>query len=185
MEVSTRRAGGQVHVTVAGRLDAHGADRLAKSCLGLTHSGAAGIMVLAETGLVVGTALTRSPSGWAGAWREAGKASCRFPRSPVLAAGIAAREDWPLLEGLVQPLGRQAWPCGWLHAAVISFCPLRTERVALQEAVGSLFESERLLGLLQLSGGWDDGPEAGASEFICGTCWMGPPGPIQSARGQQ
>ena len=160
-------------------------DRLVKSCLDLTHSDAAGIGVLAETGCVVGTALTQSPVGDAGAWREADKASCRFPRSTVLVAGIAAREDRPALEGLVQPLGRQAWPCGWLRAAVFSFSPLRIGPVDLREAVGSLFESERLMGLLQLSGGRDDTPEAGASEFIRGTCWVGPLGPIQSERGRR
>ncbi|MBM4133257.1 MAG: STAS domain-containing protein [Nitrospira sp.] len=160
-------------------------DRLVKSCLDLTHSDAAGIVVLAETGRVVGTALTRSPAGGAGDWREASRAPCRLPRSTVLVAGIVAREDRPALEGLVQPLGRQAWPCGWLHAAVFSFCPLRTGRVDLQEAAGSLFESERLLGLLQLSGGRDGAPEAGASEFIRGASWVGPLGPIQSERGRR
>lgn len=160
-------------------------DRLVESCLQLTHSDAAGIVVLAEADRVVGTALSQSPLGEAGVSREAGTASCRFPRSTVLAVGIAAREDRSALEGAVQPLGRHAWPSGWLHAAVFSFCPLQTGRVELRDAVGSLFESERLQGLLHVNGGRDGGPEAGASELLRGSCWVGPLGPIQRERGRR
>ncbi|MFM8552897.1 MAG: STAS domain-containing protein, partial [Nitrospiraceae bacterium] len=77
-------------------------DRLLESCLALTHCDAAGVVVLAEASRVEGTVLTASPAG--AAWSATGGALSRFPRSTVLAAGIAARDDRPALDGVLHPL---------------------------------------------------------------------------------
>ncbi|MDE3226018.1 MAG: STAS domain-containing protein [Nitrospirota bacterium] len=157
-------------------------DQLVESCLELAHCEAAGMVLLAEAARVVGQG--GHPSALGGSRKDAERATQLFPRSTVLAVGIAAREDRPALEDWLRPLGACAWPSGWFHAAVFSFCPLRAGLVDLQEAVGALFESERLEGLLQpasRAGGTEDG---GTSEFIRGTCWLGPLGPIQRERGR-
>jgi len=156
-------------------------DRLVEACLELTHRDAAGIVILAEAACIVGSVLTRSPLDGAG--EETGRAARRFPRSTVLVGGVAAPDDRPALEGLLRPLGRHAWPIGWFHAAVFSFCPLSLKQMDLRDAVNALFESERLQGLVQLTGGPSHAAEPEPSEFVRGICWVGPLGPIHSERG--
>ena len=152
------------------------------SCLELTGTTSAGIVVIAEAAGLVGAALRRSPAQTSGEdffahpairHRLTFTSERAFLRSVAIIAGTIARPSPAPPTAQVRPFG----PCGILahvHAAAFSFRPLGRGRIDLHETVASLFEFEQLLGVLHLLHD-DRGPAgAGESELIRGACWVGP-----------
>jgi anti-sigma B factor antagonist len=151
--------------------------------LALDESGAtaAAIVMVAEASGLVGAAIRRSPVATTVdrhylAFPQV-RANLSFTAEPAyvqsvaLIGGVVSREggaDHPQL----RPVGGGAM--GHLHAAAFRFHAVKKGYLDLAPTVASLFDDQRLLGVLHLL--HDDRGAAGAGEstFIRGACWVGP-----------
>jgi anti-anti-sigma factor len=160
---------------------------LAETCLEISGAPAAGVVVVAEVAGLVGAALRQSPFALAGAGSGGGffahpqvrerltfTAERAFARSVALVAGVVARPDAPGDHSQLRPIGGAAGLVGHFHAAAFPFLPFRKGRIDLHDTVTSLFESERVLGVLHLLHDDRATNGAGANEFIRGACWASP-----------
>jgi len=156
---------------------------IVEGCLEIAEAEALGIVMIAESAGLIGTALRRSP-----ALRDSETALFAFPQvrdwlsfaaEPVythaltLVVGIAARKAPALLVPLLRPLGQSAL-AGHFHAAAFSYRPVKTRELDLQATTANLFESEAPRALLHLLHDNREITGAGESQFARGTCWMGP-----------
>jgi anti-anti-sigma factor len=161
--------------------DSVGLLNLVESCLEIAGAGSIGVAIVAEAAGLVGAALRRSPAQVAGGedffahpgirTRLSFTAERAFARTLTLAAGIVLRPSGHEAAQLLRPLGDGL--LGHVHAAAFPFQPLGKGRIDFKETVSSLFETERLLGVLHLLHD-DRSAGAGESEFVRGACWVGP-----------
>jgi anti-anti-sigma factor len=161
--------------------DAVSLSELADESLAICGSGAAAIVIVAETTGLVGAALRRSPcaaqKGAPFAFPEVREwlsftPERAFPRSLALVVGIAARAEVPGLAPFLRPLAASPYPTGHFHAAAFPYRALAKGSIALASTVESLFSGEALQGILHLLG--DDRPGGIESEFVRGACWLAP-----------
>ena len=168
------------------RKDAGSAAKLGEiveGCLEIAEAEALGIVMVAESAGLIGTALRRSP-----ALRESASPLFAFPqvrdwlsfaaepiftRALTLVVGVAARKAPALLIPLLRPLG-QSELAGHFHAAAFSYRPVKSRELDLQAATAKLFETETPQALLHLLNDNREITGAGQSQLTAGTCWMGP-----------
>jgi len=156
---------------------------IVEGCLEIAEAEALGIVMIAESAGLIGTALRRSP-----ALRDSGNALFAFPQvrdwlsfaaEPVythaltLVVGVVARTAPQRLVPLLRPLGQSALAAHF-HAAVFSYRPVKKRELDSQAATASLFEVEAPQALLHLLSDNREITGAGESQFVRGTCWMGP-----------
>jgi hypothetical protein len=157
---------------------------LLDSCFEIAESPRLGIVMVAEAAGLVGAFLRRSP---AQANQEPGPfefpqvrewlsftAERTHTRSMALVAGVALRDEAPVMAPVVRPLNSLGSINGHFHAAAFSYHPLQNGKIDLKTTVRKLFERETVEDVLHLLS--DDRVIAGAgeSEFIRGACWIGP-----------
>jgi anti-anti-sigma factor len=147
------------------------------TALEVTGSPNVGLVMVAESGGLVGAALRRSPA--------AESASFRYPdirawlsfsterlyaRSLALVSGVAASAPSGSFASYLRPIA--AGTFGHFHAAAFSYRPLQKGDIDLKSTVSALFETENLQGVLHLL--TDDRQAAGPqqSEFVRGACWI-------------
>jgi anti-anti-sigma factor len=155
---------------------------LIEGCLEIAGSETLGIVIIAESAGLIGTALRRSP-----ALRDSESALFAFPqvrdwlsfaaepvftRALTLVVGVAARKAPALLMPLLRPLG-QSELAGHFHAAAFSYRPVKKREMDLQAATASLFEAETPQAVLHLLNDNREITGAGQSQLAAGTCWMG------------
>jgi anti-anti-sigma factor len=168
------------------RKDASSAAKLGEiveECLEIAGAETLGIVMIAESAGLIGTALQRSP-----ALRDSETALFAFPqvrdwlsfaaepvytRALTLVVGIAARKAPALLVPLLRPLGQSAL-AGHFHAAAFSYRPMKGRELDLKATTANLFEAEAPQALLHLLNDNREITGAGESQFARGTCWMGP-----------
>lgn len=144
-----------------------------ESCLAITRSDLAGLVMVAEAADLAGAVLPCSPAGEGAEVPGAcAVTQADAAKSTALIVGIAARSDHPLLEAWLQPLGSRPWPAGRFHAAVFPLRSLKKGEIDAQPTVSALFDTGAPSQVIQLSGGPSGG--AGRSRFIRGACWIGP-----------
>jgi len=160
---------------------------LLESCLELSETEQAGVVMIAESAGLVGAALRRSPVAvhaptdvfafpgvreWLSFTTEPA-----HTKSVVLLAGIVVRADGEWLRSWVRPLGPAAGTrsaiSGHLHAAAFSYRPVPRGRIELKESVRALFEGQSIQGILHLLTD-DRGGTSRESEFVRGACWIAP-----------
>ena len=154
---------------------------LAASCLEMSGTESAAVVVVGEAAALVGAALRQSPAH-AGAADLFAFPNVRsrltftteraFARSLTLAVGIVSRSLQPQL----RPLGKSPDLFGHFHAAAFSFGPMKRGRIDLKDTISNLFETESLLGVLHLLNDTREVVGIGESEFIRGACWTAPAG---------
>ena len=144
-----------------------------------------GMVMVAEAAGLVGAALRRSPV------RAAAVAAAPFGHPEIrkwisftadpahagslcLVVGIISRGSQPQLAGMLRPLGKQAQTAGHFHAAAFSYRPMKKGEVDLRTTVRTLFETQRLQGVLHLLADHREAEGAGESEWVRGACWVGP-----------
>jgi anti-anti-sigma factor len=153
--------------------------------LEIVDADVAGIVVVAESAGLVGAALRRSPALEAPGSVPFGSPEIRdwlsltteraYARSLVVAVGVAARNPRVELDPFLRPIGRKPQsPAGHFHAAAFSYRAFEKGRLDLQRTVASLFEAERLEGVLHLLADDREISGVGESEFVRGACWIGP-----------
>ncbi|MHB8771363.1 MAG: STAS domain-containing protein [Syntrophales bacterium] len=142
-----------------------------------------GFVLIAEADGLVGAHLRRSPVGQeaTAAFAYPGvrewltfTAELTYPRTLVLAAGIAASDTDSRLAPHLRPLGGGTGLAGHIHAAALSFRALPGGLLDLPKTAADLLETQHLLGVLHLLN--DDRPISGIGEsrFRRGTVWAGP-----------
>jgi anti-anti-sigma factor len=145
----------------------------------LTGSPTVGLVMIAESGGLVGAALRRSPALASASFQYPGirewlsfSTERLFARSLALVAGVAASTPSGSFASLLRPIGASTGPFGHFHAAAFSYRPLQKGELDLKSTVSSLFETENLQGVLHLL--TDDRQAAGPqqSEFVRGACWI-------------
>lgn len=97
-----------------------------------------------------------------------------YSRSLTLVVGVAAPAEDPDLGPMLRPLAENSAVDGHFHAAAFSYRPLRRGETDLGNAAAALFEVETLQGVLHLLNDQREITGAGESEFLRGTCWIGP-----------
>jgi hypothetical protein len=75
---------------------------------------------------------------------------------------------------MLRPMSRSNSISGHFHAAVCRYRPLKKTEADLSAVVKSLIEAHSLQGVLHLLSDLRQGDTPGESEFVRGTCWMGP-----------
>ena len=164
---------------------------IVEGCREFAGTEALGIAMIAESSGLIGAALRRSP-----ALRDSQTALFDFPyvrdwlsfaaepvysRALTLIVGVAARAVPELLAPLLRPL-RKSELAGHFHAAAFSYRPLKRRETDLEATTATLFETERLEGLLHLLHDDRQVTGVGESEFLRGTCWVGPISAISADR---
>jgi anti-anti-sigma factor len=155
---------------------------LVRTALEISGAQAIGIVMVAESGGLVGAALRRSPAAgvkndpfqYPGVRTWLSFSTERlYSRSLALISGVAAGSACPPLAPMLRRVGAEALPLGHFHAAAFSYRPLKKGYVDLKPTVTTLFETETLQGVLHLL--TDDREAAGPqqSEFVRGACWIG------------
>ncbi len=141
-----------------------------------------GFVMIGETAGLVGVALTKSPVSGS----QEG-APFRYPeavdwltftservhsRSMTMVAGIASRNT--VASPMLRSVDKTGSIFGHFHAAAFPYRPLRKGLIPLRETITTLFELNRVDGILHLI---DDDREIGGvgrSEFLRGACWISP-----------
>jgi anti-anti-sigma factor len=146
----------------------------------VTKSSVVGLVMVAESGGLVGAALRRSPTAEGASFKYpeirswlSFSAERLYARSLALVTGIASASASGRLDSFLRPVGAGTDFLGHFHAAAFSYHPLPKGEIALKSTVTSLFETEHLQGVLHLL--TDDRQAAGPqqSEFVRGACWIG------------
>jgi anti-anti-sigma factor len=165
-----------------------------QGCLDAVGSDAVGLVMVAETAALVGAALQKTPIR---ASADQGRSIFAFPgvrdwlsftaeaaltSTTSLIVGMAASAARGASLPLLKPLVRTGELHGHFHAAAFPYRPLRKGRVELAQTVGTLFESEQVLGLLHLLNDWRPASGAGESRFLRGACWCAPIEPLRTDR---
>jgi anti-anti-sigma factor len=163
---------------------------LVEQCLSLSEADVAGMILVAETSGLIGTALRRSPT--TAATQDESRLSHpeirrwlsfsperSHTRSLALIVGIASRGDparrvATQLAPLLRPLRTSGDLFGHFHAAVFSYRPFKKRKLELADTVAALFDSEDLQDVLHLLNDDREIIGGGESEFVRGACWVGP-----------
>jgi anti-anti-sigma factor len=138
-----------------------------------------GLVMIAESGGLVGAALRRSPAAETASFQYpeirswlSFSAERLYARSLVLVTGVASSVPSGPFTSFLRPLGAGTDLVGHFHAAPFSYRPLQKGEIDLKSTVTSLFEAENLQSVIHLL--TDDRSAAGPqqSEFVRGACWI-------------
>jgi anti-anti-sigma factor len=157
---------------------------IVETALELTGANCVGMVLATESVGLIGAALRRSPALDAAEDAPFAHPAIRnwltftaeraFPHCVALIVGVAARQPCQQLVPFLRPLGHDATVLGHFHAAAFSYRSLPKGPIELATTVASLFETQRLQGLLHLLGDHREQTGLGESEFLRGACWFGP-----------
>jgi anti-anti-sigma factor len=157
-----------------------GLSELARTALDIAGADSACLVIVAESAGLVGASLRKPPvnvENGASFFSHPGIRSWlsftterAHTRALAVVVGVASRAPDALMQPLVRPM--EGPVSGHFHAAPFSYRPLQRGLIDLKKTVRSLFEGEKLLGLMHLIG--DDRELSGVSEseFVRGACWV-------------
>ena len=168
------------------RFESAGADmpvalgRLLSACMEATENRSIGVAIIAETTGLVGAALRQSPVSKTDDFfafpsvrgRLSYTAERVFPRSLALIGGVVTREASGAQHPQLRPVSDSL--SGHLHAAAFRFSPMKKGEIELGPTIATLFESDRLQGVLHVLNDDRGAAGAGETELIRGACWVGP-----------
>jgi anti-anti-sigma factor len=150
-----------------------------RTAIEVSGSPVIGLVMIAESGGLVGAALRRSPATEIAsfqypeirAWLSFSTERL-YARSLALVTGVGSSVPSGPFASLLRPLVAGTGPFGHFHAAAFSYRPLQKGEIDLKSTVSALFETEKLQGVLHLLA--DDRQTAGPqqSEFVRGACWI-------------
>jgi len=96
-----------------------------------------------------------------------------FREMMTVTAGIATRSNNEDLVEFTRPLAPGSPIRQHFHTAAFSWHPFKKDNINLEETLASLFEQERILGVLHLINDNRELTGAGESDFKSGVCWIG------------
>jgi hypothetical protein len=145
-----------------------------------------GFIIAAESAGLIGVALRKSPDA-AASWDElfrhpeirqwlAFTSERVHDRSLVFIVGVAAaaREKTRSWQAMMRPLTPHDSLTGHFHAAAFTYRAMPKGFISLQETTRTLFEEQKLLGLLHLVNDSREISGNGESMLLRGAIWMAP-----------
>lgn len=149
------------------------------TALEVSGSPTIGLVMLAESGGLVGASLRRSPAPESASFQYPDirtwlsfSTERLFARSLALVTGVASSARSGRVASLLRPLGAHPGRFGHFHAAAFSYRPLHKGEIDLKSTVTALFESENLQGVLHLLTDHRQSAGPQQSEFTRGACWI-------------
>jgi anti-anti-sigma factor len=146
----------------------------------VTASRNIGLVLLAESGGLVGAALRRSPATESASFQYPDiRAWLSFSTerlhagSLALVTGVVASAPSGTFSPFLRPIAVGSGSLGHFHAAAFSYRPLQKGDIDLKSTVSSLFETENLQGVVHLLSDDRQGAGPQQSEFVRGACWIG------------
>ncbi len=95
-----------------------------------------------------------------------------YKKMMTITVGIASGTGDDLLE-FTRPLSPGSNIRQHFHTAVFSYHPFKRTRIDLDETIATLFEQEKIMGVLHLINDARELTGAGESDFKNGVCWIG------------
>jgi anti-anti-sigma factor len=162
-------------------VDPIGLSSIVETCLEISGSATAAVVMLAESAGLMGAMLKRPPVRGERMfsypeirqWLSFSPERC-FPHALALIAGVASTAAPEVLRPFVRPLGKRV--SGHFHAAAFGYRPLQKGHVEMKGTIRALFEAGGLQGVLHLLS--DDREAGGESELLRGACWVSPVGEV-------
>ena len=162
-------------------LDTVGLSQLAEALLKLTGYDRMALVMIAESGGLIGTSLNVSPVD--------GKKIFTFPeiketvnfttetahfKMLTLSVGYFSAIENSESEKFIRPLvpGKSLW--GHVHSSVFPFIPLKKTDIDLNETIEYIFNSSELSDILHLTNDTREISGLGESRFVKGLCWLVP-----------
>lgn len=157
-----------------------GMSELVRCIIKLTGYKQFGLVMLAESGGLIGASLNVPPVGGKEIFHYPGiKNNINFTTEPAhirklcLAAGYFSTENGEELKFL-RPLQQGSDLKGHIHTAVFPYIPLKKTNIDLEETIGFLFNNSELIDVLHLTNDTREITGIGESQFFQGFCWIVP-----------
>lgn len=158
-----------------------GLSQLADSMRKLSGFSRFAVVMLAESGGLIGTSLNSSPVGGKKIFSfPEVKDSVNFTTEPAhckmlsLSAGIFDFSEDAKLKPFLRPLQANTAECGHIHTCVFPYVPLKKTAIDLNETISFLFNNSELTDVLHLTNDSREITGLGESQFVQGFCWIAP-----------
>lgn len=139
------------------------------------------LVMLAESGGLIGTSLNTSPVDAKSIFSfPEVKESIHFTMEPAynkmltLSVGMVSAEPESELSRFIRPLGPNSILQGHIHSCVFPYIPLKKTDIDLQEIMSYLFDRSDLSDILHLTHDTRELTGLGESQFVQGFCWIVP-----------
>lgn len=158
-----------------------GLGQLADSIQKLTQYKQMAIVMIAESGGLIGTSLNASPvDGRAIFSFPEIKETVNFTTEPAhfkmltLSVGLFSSENNEGTNQFLRPVNTGSSLCGHVHSAVFPYVPLKKTDIDLEEIIESMFNNSELTDILHLTNDTREIAGLGESQFVQGFCWIVP-----------
>ena len=158
-----------------------GLSELAENFRKLTNSDQIGLVMLAESGGLIGTSLNASPVDGKKIFTfPEVKETLNFTTEPAhnkmlsLSVGYFSFSEKEETAKFVRPLKANSSANGHVHTAVFPYVPLKKTAIDLNETIDFLFETSELTDILHLTNDDREITGLGESQFVQGFCWIVP-----------
>jgi len=163
-----------------------GISQLAESLQKLTKNSRMAMVVLAESGGLIGTSLNASPIDGKKIFTYPEiKDTVNFTTEPThfkmltLSVGYLSFEEEDAAKPFLRSLLPDSTLKGHIHTAVFPYIPLKKTEIDLHETIDCLFEESELTDILHLVNDTRDLTGLGESQFFQGFCWIAPVESVQ------
>lgn len=158
-----------------------GLSQLAETCQKMTNLNQMAIVLVAESGGLIGTSLNASPVDGKKIFTYPEiKDTVNFTTEPVhykmltLSVGYVSSEKNGLAEPFLRPMQPGSSLKSHIHTAVFPYVPLKKKDIDLKETIDSLFNTSELTDIFHLMNDTREIVGLGESQFVQGFCWIAP-----------
>ncbi|OFX35806.1 MAG: hypothetical protein A2W90_04230 [Bacteroidetes bacterium GWF2_42_66] len=158
-----------------------GLSRLAENFRKLTNADQIGIVMVAESGGLIGASLNASPVDGKKIFSfPEVKETLNFTTEPAhnkmltLSVGYFSFTKNAETAKFTRPLQAGSSTRGHVHAAVFPYVPLKKTAIDLNETIDFLFNTSELIDILHLTNDDREISGLGESQFVQGFCWIVP-----------
>jgi anti-anti-sigma factor len=158
-----------------------GISKIAESLRELTRVNRMGLVMIAESGGLIGTSLNASPVEGTDLFSFPGiKNTINFTTEPAyykmltLSAGYLSFGEEDKKNRFLRPLTPDSSLSGHIHTAVFPYVALKKTDIDLDETIDFLFNNSELTDILHLIHDTRDITGLGESQFLQGFCWIAP-----------
>ncbi|MDD2612857.1 MAG: STAS domain-containing protein [Bacteroidales bacterium] len=158
-----------------------GFSQLAESFQKLTKLPQMAIVMVAESGGLIGTSLNASPvEGKKIFTYPEIKETVNFTTEPAhykmltISVGYVSFEKEGAAEPFLRPMLPDSPLTGHIHTAVFPYIPLKKTEIDLYETIERLFETSELIDIIHILNDTRDAVGLGESQFVQGFCWIAP-----------
>jgi hypothetical protein len=158
-----------------------GISQLAESFFRLSDCRQMALVMVAESGGLIGTSLNASPVDGRKIFTFPEiKEAVNFTTEPVhgkmltLSVGFLSHEKNAATGRFLRPMTPGSPLTGHIHTAVFPYVPLKKKDIDLNETIEYLFNTSELTDILHLTNDVREIAGLGESQFVHGFCWIAP-----------